>query len=188
MTKTALQQAILFEGRSLPSSTTMASWVLDIIDEILLEFCQQSRYQELYSPDNNLTLTAGVGYVSLPTDYHHLKEVRYDINSTGTFATLQKTNQFSNKLNVSGHPTFYFLSGGKLYFWPYSSVTTSDTLQIDYYKKPSFGVNDAFPIPSLEAAVKRACVARLLRYNNDAPNAATAAKDATFGFSTSHNG
>ena len=187
MTKTQLNDAIRFEARQLPSSTLMQSWIYDLIDEILLTYTTQYRYQELINFDQPLTLVAGQGFAALPTDYHHLWEVKYDMGGTGHFATLQKANQFTEKTGISGNPTTYFLSGGKLYFWPYSNITTSDVMQIDYYQVPTFGINDPFPIPSLEAAVKAQAVARVLRYAADMDGSAVSTKDATIAFSTSHN-
>lgn len=76
MTRAELRAAIKEEGR-IKSATNLDLYVNNLMDEILRDHCNKTRYHELLSLDYPLTMIAGQSSYFLPPDYQNLSDVRF---------------------------------------------------------------------------------------------------------------
>lgn len=136
MTLGQLKDLVRFEAK-VPDTKSMEGWLDQTIQEEARQITALIKYDELFAPDTVLALTAAVTQVSLPTDLQHL-----DINSIRFAEGGVLTNQnwlrarrnFTN--NNAGRPTFYIRKGTVLLLSPNTSIVSSDTIQINYWKYP----------------------------------------------------
>lgn len=169
-TKAELRDLVLRESRIKNSTTQMNDLVDRIIEEILTDYCNKSRYQELLQIDVSITLVAATGTYSLPADVQNLVGVRYGRGPNATYFqdVLPKPETVHRSRNV-GWPRYFILAGNNLMVFPYGDVLDTDTMNISYYANPVSLFNDdtdEFPIPKLESAVKKDAIARVQRFHS----------------------
>lgn len=166
MTKTQLRAAIKREAR-IASTTDLDDMIYEIIDDVVADTFYKERCYELRVIGTGTAMANATATIALPADFQHVDEVRVSTDSGVTFTHLEPKNDFVyNKL--TGTPLFWQIVGVTLYCFPYSLVTTSYKIYLDYFKTPTFAVDaDVFPVFRLQAAVKKEVIARLLEYHNN---------------------
>jgi hypothetical protein len=164
ITVTTLRDQIKVEAR-VKGSDNLDSYILDLINELLLDYTQKNRYFELLIPNYTVTTLAATGAYTLPADFFADRLVRYT-TPTGWSRTLNKRNEYVE--NPRGTlPRFYEIAGTTLNIFPYTQVPAGDSILLDYYKYPTtLVVGDTFPIPRLFSTLKIRAIHRVLVYNN----------------------
>lgn len=193
MTRAELITAVKREGRILVGAN-LDTLVSNIIDEILVDYCNLARYYELLTEGEEITLVDGRQSFELPDDFGHLAAVRYGRGpATATiFRSVLPQPQSVNQTYSQGFPRFYRLvSGNKISFWPYGNIVATDQLFIDYYINPTsifLSDDDAFPVPRLESSVKKDAIARVQRFHSANEEATITKTDSKFSFNASDAG
>lgn len=166
MTKAQLRTAIKLEAR-LASTTELDTMIYTIIDDVVADVFSKERCYELKVIGTGNAMAAATPTITLPSDFQHVDEVRFSTDNGATTPTkLRPKNDFT-PISFTGVPEFWQIVGANLYVFPYSQVTTSHKIYLDYYKVPVFAVDaDVFPVVRLQAAVKKECITRLLEYAN----------------------
>lgn len=196
MTKAQLREAIKLEAR-IKSTDEWDDLVDQVVLEILTDFCNLARYDELLKERIPLTVVASQQQYSLPVDCQNIACLRFargPVPTTGTLSYREIVAQNGNvkQTNAYGWPFYYRrVFGMKISLWPFDSILTTDSLLIDYYALPESifsSDGDEFPIPRLEAAVKKDTIARLQRVHESNPEAQMMGQDGASSFNASRGG
>lgn len=174
MTKAELREAIKLEAR-LKSTDEWDDLVDQIVIEILTDYCNLARYDELLKERIPVTIVDAQQQYALPDDLQNISVIRYargPVPTSGTLPYRELTAQIPNvkQTNACGFPFWYRrVAGNKLSLWPYGSIVSTDSLLIDYFVKAEslfLSDSDDFPVPRLEGAVKKDAIARLQRVHS----------------------
>lgn len=164
MTKTQLRDAIKREARV--NTADLDTLIYEIMDDVIADIFSKERCYELRVIGTGTAMSTGVATITLPTDFQHVDEVRWSIDSGVTFEPVKPKNDavYNSKI---GAPKFWQLVGATLYVFPYSQVTTAHKIYLDYFSLPNFDEDsDLFPVFRLQAAFKKECITRVLDYHN----------------------
>lgn len=165
LTKTQLRDAIKREAR-IQSTNDLDTMIYDIIDDVMTDTFSKERCYELRVIGSGTAMANATPTITLPADFQHVDEVRFSTDNGVTFTHLWPKNDFSYNV-PTGTPKWWQIVGATLYSFPYSLVTTSHKIYLDYFKVPTFAADsDSFPVLRLQAAVKKECITRLLEYMN----------------------
>lgn len=191
MTRLQLITAIKREAR-IKNSTNLDTMVGEILNDVLVDYCNKTFYWELMKTDTAITAIAATGQYSLPADFQNLKQVRYGVGASPvTMRQLLPQYDTIRRTSTYGLPMYFYLSSGsKLNVFPYSTIAVGDTILIDYYINPTTNFTadgDNFPVPRIEAAVKKEVIARLERFHNDNQGDQSTRSDATQSFVASQS-
>lgn len=186
MTRLQLITAIKQEAR-IKSGTNLDGYVGTVMDEILTDHCNKTRYSELLKLDEPITLVAGQQSYDLPTDYQNFSAFRYGQSATpSAFRVLPPIPATVKKTSSRGLPMYHqIVQGRKVSLWPYADVQAIDTLLVDYYVDPLsvFSADgDEFPVAKLQSTVKKETIARVQRFHASLPEAQAMAQDAQSSF------
>lgn len=179
MTLAELRSVIKTEAR-VKTGTNLDAFITDVIQELLRDYGNRARYREMLAIDEPITLVDEQAQYALPADFQHLHNVRYSIEGT-VFRPLYPFNEGQLRINEAGHPRYFELFEGGIMFYPAREIRASNTLYLSYYRDPAavYTTEDAvFPIPRLEPAVKKATIARVVRYMQQLPESDRVATDA----------
>jgi hypothetical protein len=165
LTVATLRDQIKREGR-ISGSDNLDGFILDLINELLLEYTEKNRYFELLTTNYTVpTVAAQTGY-TLPTDFFAERLVRYQSANGSPFTLRKRTEWIENPRGTM--PRWYEIVGTVLNIFPYTDVPDADTIYLDYYKYPqTLATGDVFPIPRLLPTLKIRAVHRVLIYNNN---------------------
>lgn len=187
-TKANLRTEIKLETR-VKSSTNLDAFIDNVVDDILVDACNKTKYYELMKLDVIITLVTAQAQYALPADFQNLKELRYGVSPTPTnFVTLQSLTDNIRRSGTPGIPFFYFLSGTKVNVFPSSAIKDTDILYITYYADPLSvftGDSDLFPIPRIYGMVKKRAIARVEAFHNNVSQAQMAGQEAGASFVSS---
>ncbi len=191
-TRTQLIAAIKREAR-ISNSTNLDPMVDDILNDVTRDYCNRAFNFELLQTNQAITPIAATGSYALPAGFFGLKEIRYGIGAVPTsMRQLKLRTPVVRRMGNTGYPFFYYLSAGpNLNIFPYSAIVSTDTLQIDYYVDPItlFTSGSAnFPVPRLEAAVKKEVIMRLDKFHAEDQEAQMGSQDAASSFNASKAG
>lgn len=136
MTLAQLREQCMFEGR-IQDVRSAIGWLDSVIQEEARAITGLIKYDELYMPDTVLTLAAAATSATLPTDLQHIdsNNIRYAQGGslTNQIVLRHKTN-FTN--NILGRPRLFVRKGSLILISPYTSIGSTDTIQINYWKYP----------------------------------------------------
>lgn len=165
MTKTQLRDSIKREARQ-QSTNDLDTMIYEIIDDVVSDVFSKERCYELRVIGAGTAMTNATATISLPNDFQHVDEVRFSTDNGVTAPRLFPKNDNSQNTQV-GTPKWWQIVGSALYVFPYSGVTTSHKIYLDYFKVPTFAADsDVFPVFRLQSAVKKEVIQRLLEYIN----------------------
>ena len=191
MTRLQLITAIKREGR-IKNSTNLDAMIGDILDDVTRDYCNRAWNHELLQTNVAITAIAETGQYALPADFFGLKEIRFGIDSDSTRTwTLKSRTDCVRRISNQGYPYFFYLSAAGINIFPFSNIVPSNTILIDYYADPLsvFAADDDdFPVPRLEAAVKKEVIMRIDKFHADAQGAQLDSKDADSSFIASQAG
>lgn len=156
-----LVDLIRFEA-GMPGSSTATAFIEETILEVLRELTAIDLYQERLAVNNIVSAGASV---QLPTDYQHLKSERVRYLPAGSFddAYFLLESEYWD-FTDNGPSSRYQLSTGFILLYPTVEIALGDQICFDYYMAvTSLNDNDPFPIPALEATVKKQVLARVKR-------------------------
>lgn len=165
-TLSALRELIKKESR-IKGSDNLDDFVDGLVNELLCDYVQKSRFFELLNTNVPITTTLNNGTYSLPDDFIVMRMVRYKETASNSnfIRTLNPRPQYIETANGQ-RPRWYDLAGNSLLIFPFDVVPANDTLLIDYYKFPAtLEADDIFPIPRLVAPVKLEAIRRVLLFN-----------------------
>lgn len=165
-----LRDSIKLESR-LTGTTDTDPLVNNTINELLLEYCFNNRYLELLNLNIPLPTLNATGQYILPSDFHHVSNVRYQDASNGIITLYpRKTNL--NLSNPAGtRPRYYEINGTissfNINILPYTDVAVGEFILLDYYSLPPTLVDDSdtFPIARLIGPLKQKAIYRMLLFN-----------------------
>ena len=129
-----------FEGNQ-NASTQYDTWALETVQEELLNIHQKHNYQNIVK-DTILTVTAGVGYISLPSDFLRLASGEtgrlkfYTDGAEDTYRFLTRASTHNRSL-TDGEPSHWEIKNNRLYFYPYSDGLGTHRIAISYYAAPA---------------------------------------------------
>lgn len=173
ITVDTLRTQIKKESR-VSGSDNLDDYILDLINELFLDFIEKNHYFEMLVPNLNITTVAiNNGIYPLPADFYAERLVRYQPSPpNGSPYTLRKRNEYLE--NARGTmPHYYEVSGVSLTIFPAQNVPDGDLVLLDYYKYPNIlATTDVFPIPRLIMNLKLRAIHRVLLYNNNIQQAA----------------
>lgn len=136
----------------------------DIIVEVHDQHTERQRFDELFEPDEVLTLTAANGIVALPDDFQHMGEVRFSSDGS-SFRRLEVRGPYNHKRGNYGFPKFYEKTGSNIRLYPPGDILDTHALHIDYYRKATFdSSNDVLPVDKLVPLVRREVISRVHMY------------------------
>lgn len=194
MTRANLILAIKRESR-VKNSTDLDTMISEILDDITVDYCNRSQCYELRLVDQPVTLIAGVGQYTLPVDFASIGLVRYSPQTLPNnlpylyaWRELTPMTDVTKRTFTGGLPLNYFLSGNKINLFPYAGVLVTDSLFLDYFIKPLsiFTLDaDEFPVPRLEATVKKEVIMRIDKFHADLQGAQMDSQDAKSSFGAS---
>jgi hypothetical protein len=165
-----LRNEIKLEAR-VKGSDTLDPFIDDLINELLLDYCQKNRYSELLVLNHAIATLQSTGNYDLPEDFMAERLIRYQAPN-GASRTLHKRNQYLENARGS-YPRYYDIAARTLQIFPDIAIPANDSILLDYYKFPNFEDDDEpFPIPKLIPVIKRTAVHRVLVYNRDFQTAA----------------
>lgn len=171
LTKTQLRDAIKREAR-IQTTNDLDVMIYDIMDGVVTDIFTKERCYELRVINAPITMTAATPTVTLPNDFMHVDEVFFSVDSGTTQLRLWPKNDFSY-VQPTGTPKWWLLQGANLFVFPYSLVTTSHKIYLNYFKFPTFVADsDNFPVLRLQEGFKKLCVTRVLEYHNSLEQAA----------------
>lgn len=156
---------IRYESR-LPGSSTATAYIEATILEVLRDLTAIDLYQECLNVDTVLGIVNASNYALLPSDYQHLMQDRVRYLPAGvdddSYFLLESEYFDSPNTNVTNR---FRISKKRIVLFPNQQIDyATDQLKIDYYGAIiSIAQADDFPIPSLEASVKKAVIARCKR-------------------------
>lgn len=163
LTKTQLRDAIKREARQ-QSTNDLDTMIYEIMDGVLNDMLSKERAYEMKVIGSGTACANATATINLPGDFMHVDEVRFSTDSGVTQQYVFPKNDFS-KITTVGTPKWWQIVGTTLYFFPYSLVTTSHKIYLDYYKTPTFASDsDNFPVLRFQEPFKKECVQRLLEY------------------------
>lgn len=184
-TKAQLREAIKRESR-IKSNAGLDSLVDDIVTDILRDYCNLARYDELLVINTEITLVDGQQTYAYPVDYGNLAVLRYGRGPNPTvFRDLILQTEGIRQTANRGYPRFYRKTASGISLWPYEAVVEADQLFIDYYADPLSLYEDEadeFPVPRLESAVKKDAIARVQRFHASTTEAQMTAADSRRSF------
>lgn len=165
ITVDVLRTQIKKESR-VSGSDNLDDYILDLINELLLDYIEKNHYYELLIPNSPITTIAATGNYPLPASFYAERLVRYQ-SLNGSPFTLRKRNEYLE--NARGRmPRYYEVNGTNLTIFPSDDVPAGDTVLLDYYKYPNVLItSDVFPIPRLLPTLKLRAIHRVLLYNNN---------------------
>lgn len=165
MTTKRLIDFIRFEAR-LAGSSTATAFIYELILEVLKDLTSIDLYQEQLIVGAISPITApGDSFVNLSGDFQHLRSnsVRYIPAGDYNRGYHLLESEFFDSWN-NGPARKYQLQAKTISFFPYAESVVGDLIVFDQYTfVTTIGDVIEFPIPSLEPAVKKAVIARLLR-------------------------
>lgn len=165
MTRAQLLASIKREAR-VNSTTDYDTLIGEIIDDVMADVFSKERCYELRVIGTGTAMTNATATVALPENFQHVDEVRFTTDSMATYTRLSPKDDFTANAKV-GSPKFWQIVGSNLYVFPYSQVTSSHQIYLDYFKTPTFASDDdVFEVFRLQAAVKKECITRVLEYLN----------------------
>lgn len=188
-TKADLRTLIKREAR-IKTGTDLDILIDSIMLEILYDYCNLTRFNELLVPGAVITLVDGQAAYDLPEDCQNVAELHFSQTSTSsTFLSLPVEPASIRHTYAGGFPRFYRrITGRQISLWPYTSILSTNVLLIDYYLDPRtifVDDDDDFPIPRLEAAVKKDTIARIQRFHSSLPEAKMMDADGAASFNAS---
>lgn len=189
MTLAELRTEVKLEAR-VKVSTNLDDMITHIIQEILRDYGNKARYREVLIIDSPITLVDSQSTYALPDDFQHMQGVRYSVTGTRFLPLYEFTEGFLRISDV-GLPKYFQLCSTGLLVYPSSQIRTTNTLFISYYGDPAalYADDDAdFPIPRLEATVKKMTIARIIRYMQQMEEADRMSKDGGDSFAASQGG
>jgi hypothetical protein len=148
-------------------SDNLDTWLTSLINELLLDYVEKTRYFEMLLVGQPITLVDETSAYDLPADFHKMRGVRYTIGSGNPYPIYPRGEYVQTARN--GNPKFYELAGDQILITPITNIRATDTLVMDYYKYPSELVDpgDVFPIPRLIGPLKLKAITRAVIYNRD---------------------
>lgn len=168
MTNGRLYDAIRFEAK-IPGSTALTGFIKETVAEVLRNLTALDLYQELANFGTVVT-AVGVGQTAfqLPVSLQHIvpESVMFLKGGDVTKSQMLFDSSIWNFTNA-GSPRRFRTGGNTIMIYPYADVAIGDVLKFDYYAALSyddFVDNEPFPVPALEAAVKKSVIARLQRW------------------------
>lgn len=203
-TRAQLREYIKTEAR-VKVSTNLDDYINGLMLEILRDYCNKSRYYELYVVDVNVTLVAQTGVIALPSNFNVLDKtaIRYTIGpatpspNSSRFRTLYEKTDVVRRTSNNGYPLYFQLvsagtppSPGLLIF-PFNNIQATDQLVVSYWQDPVAIFNndaDNFPIPRLMSTIKKAAISRVQRYSQSLEEAQVMDQDATGSFTAAESG
>lgn len=176
MTLAQLREACKREAR-VKSATNLDDLIDQILIEVLRDYTNKARYDELLLEDVTITLVDAQAAYDLPEDYQNMEAVRFARgpislpSHSGVFRELDPQPPGVKRTYRDGFPKYYrIISGRRISVWQFGTILSTDALRIDYYIDPQSVFNadgDEFPVPRLESAVKKDTIARLQRFMAD---------------------
>lgn len=168
MTNGRLYDFIRFEAK-IPGSNSVVGFIRETVIEVLRDLTAIDFYQELHNFGAIVT-SVGVGQTSFafPSGVQHVVPESVMFLPAGDVTKSQQLfeSDLWNFLNA-GSPRRFRTSSNALLIYPYSDVAIGDVIKFDYYQYLQTGDlvdTDEFPIPKLEGVVKKAVIARLIRW------------------------
>ncbi len=163
MLVSALISSIKFEGRA-NATTEYDSWLLDILNEEMLLLVQKKNHQQ-FKTLTTLSFTAGVGFISLPSDFLRLVDGTrlkfYKDGDTKLWRNLVPCSELQSR-RIDGTPVCYDIKDNTLYVYPYSLVLSSDRIDLPYYKVPDTFLTSSTVENKFAGYLKHRVIARLL--------------------------
>lgn len=171
MTKTQLRDSIKREAR-IQTTNDLDVTVYDIMDGVYTDVFSKERCYELRIIGTGTTMANATPTVALAADFMHVDEAFFSTDNGVTQTRLWPKNDFAY-VQPTGTPKWWMLQGTNLYVFPYSLVTTSHKIYLNYFKIAAFTADsDTFPVLRLQEAYKKLCVTRVLEYHNNLEQAA----------------
>jgi len=188
-TKAQLRAAIKLEAR-VKVASNLDTMIDTLMAEILTDYGNRALYREVLTLNSPLTLVDAQADYALPANFQHLSQARFSVQGT-TFYPVIEFNQGQNRISTVGFPRYYALSAAGITLFPSSLIVTSNTFFLDYYRDPAslfVADGDNFPIPRLESTIKKAVMARLVKYMQNFKELPSAKADESDSFTASQAG
>lgn len=170
MTLGQLRDQIRFEAK-IPGIETMDGFIESVIQEEARSITALIKYDELFVSDEELTLTAALATIALPTDLQHLdaSNVRFvQDNDTLHQTTLRVRRNF--RIENDGSPYYFTRTGTSLNLFPYSDITATDKIRINYWRYPvtlsTLELDDDIGPEVILPELKARSIARLLTFSD----------------------